>query len=41
LAFILGKPPLRGPGVGLPDVLRATEYGEHFAIIFGILSSYC
>jgi len=26
LAFILGKPPLRGPGVGLPDVLRATEY---------------
>jgi 2-oxo-hept-3-ene-1,7-dioate hydratase len=25
LAFILGKP-LRGPGVGLPDVLRATEY---------------
>jgi 2-oxo-hept-3-ene-1,7-dioate hydratase len=25
LAFILGKP-LRGPGVRLPDVLRATEY---------------
>ena len=25
LAFILGKP-LRGPGVSLPDVLRATEY---------------
>jgi 2-oxo-hept-3-ene-1,7-dioate hydratase len=25
LAFILGKP-LKGPGVGLPDVLRATEY---------------
>jgi hypothetical protein len=25
LAFILGKP-LRGPGVGLLDVLRATEY---------------
>src|SRR5436189_5986997 len=25
LAFVLGKP-LRGPGVGLPDVLRATEY---------------
>jgi 2-oxo-hept-3-ene-1,7-dioate hydratase len=25
LAFILGKQ-LRGPGVGLPDVLRATEY---------------
>ena len=25
LAFILGKP-LRGPGVTLPDVLRATEY---------------
>jgi 2-oxo-hept-3-ene-1,7-dioate hydratase len=25
LAFILGKP-LRGPGVKLPDVLRATEY---------------
>ena len=25
LAFILGKP-LRGPGIGLPDVLRATEY---------------
>jgi 2-oxo-hept-3-ene-1,7-dioate hydratase len=25
LAFILGKP-LRGPGVGLTDVLRATEY---------------
>ena len=25
LAFILGKP-LRGPGVGLPEVLRATEY---------------
>src|SRR6202142_1126346 len=25
LAFILGKP-LRGPGVQLPDVLRATEY---------------
>jgi len=25
LAFILGKP-LRGPGAGLPDVLRATEY---------------
>src|SRR5262245_18470325 len=25
LAFILGRP-LKGPGVGLPDVLRATEY---------------
>ena len=25
LAFILGKP-LKGPGVGLPEVLRATEY---------------
>src|SRR5476651_1778623 len=25
LAFILGKQ-LRGPGIGLPDVLRATEY---------------
>ena len=25
LAFILGKP-LKGPGIGLPDVLRATEY---------------
>src|SRR5207248_6736845 len=25
LAFVLGKP-LRGPGIGLPDVLRATEY---------------
>ena len=25
LAFIMGKP-LRGPGVGLPEVLRATEY---------------
>jgi len=25
LAFVLGKP-LKGPGVGLPDVLRATEY---------------
>jgi 2-oxo-hept-3-ene-1,7-dioate hydratase len=25
LAFILGKP-LRGPGIGLPEVLRATEY---------------
>ena len=25
LAFVMGKP-LRGPGVGLPDVLRATEY---------------
>ena len=25
LAFIMGKP-LKGPGVGLPDVLRATEY---------------
>src|SRR6201998_480964 len=25
LAFILGQP-LKGPGVGLPDVLRATEY---------------
>jgi 2-oxo-hept-3-ene-1,7-dioate hydratase len=25
LAFMLGKP-LRGPGIGLPDVLRATEY---------------
>src|SRR5580658_5255274 len=25
LAFVLGKP-LRGPGVGLTDVLRATEY---------------
>src|SRR5215472_12763429 len=25
LAFVLGKP-LRGPGVNLPDVLRATEY---------------
>src|SRR6186997_3654327 len=25
LAFILGKP-LRGPGIGLTDVLRATEY---------------
>src|ERR1700730_18254642 len=25
LAFMLGKP-LKGPGVGLPDVLRATEY---------------
>jgi 2-oxo-hept-3-ene-1,7-dioate hydratase len=25
LAFIMGKP-LRGPGIGLPDVLRATEY---------------
>src|SRR5580658_5102043 len=25
LAFVLGKP-LRGPGVGLADVLRATEY---------------
>src|SRR6202042_1338239 len=25
LAFIMGKP-LRGPGVGLTDVLRATEY---------------
>jgi 2-oxo-hept-3-ene-1,7-dioate hydratase len=25
LAFVLGKK-LRGPGVGLPDVLRATEY---------------
>src|ERR1700736_3772681 len=25
LAFILGKP-LRGPGVRLPDVVRATEY---------------
>src|SRR5437763_7498093 len=24
LAFVLGKP-LRGPGVGLPEVLRATE----------------
>src|SRR5258708_10467035 len=25
LAFVLGKP-LKGPGIGLPDVLRATEY---------------
>src|ERR1700674_1859136 len=25
LAFVLGKP-LKGPGVGVPDVLRATEY---------------
>ena len=25
LAFILGKP-LKGPGIGLPDVLRATEF---------------
>jgi 2-oxo-hept-3-ene-1,7-dioate hydratase len=25
LAFVMGKP-LRGPGIGLPDVLRATEY---------------
>jgi len=25
LAFILGKP-LKGPGIGLPDVLRATDY---------------
>src|SRR5205807_9037345 len=25
LAFVLGRP-LRGPGIGLPDVLRATEY---------------
>ena len=25
LAFVMGKP-LKGPGVGLPDVLRATEY---------------
>jgi 2-oxo-hept-3-ene-1,7-dioate hydratase len=25
LAFILGKP-LKGPGIGLPEVLRATEY---------------
>jgi 2-oxo-hept-3-ene-1,7-dioate hydratase len=25
LAFVLGKP-LRGPGIGLTDVLRATEY---------------
>src|SRR6201987_540926 len=25
LAFVLGKP-LRGPGIGLPDVLRAPEY---------------
>src|SRR6201987_6314638 len=25
LAFVLGKP-LRGPGISLPDVLRATEY---------------
>src|SRR5438034_7150703 len=25
LAFIMGKP-LKGPGIGLPDVLRATEY---------------
>jgi len=25
LAFVLGKP-LQGPGLGLPDVLRATEY---------------
>jgi 2-oxo-hept-3-ene-1,7-dioate hydratase len=25
LAFVLGKP-LKGPGVGLPEVLRATEY---------------
>ena len=25
LAFVLGKP-LKGPGVGLTDVLRATEY---------------
>src|SRR3954453_21877471 len=25
LAFILGKP-LKGPGIGMPDVLRATEY---------------
>src|SRR2546430_5933819 len=25
LAFVLGRP-LKGPGVGLPDVLRATEY---------------
>src|SRR5436190_13827614 len=26
LAFVLGKP-LRGPGIGLPDVVRATGYG--------------
>ena len=25
LAFVLGKP-LKGPGIGLADVLRATEY---------------
>ena len=25
LAFVMGKP-LKGPGIGLPDVLRATEY---------------